>query len=187
MLENALHYSRTLSKKTLIPGDVVIDATVGNGNVTVLLATLVGRNGMVYGFDLQEQAIKKTNEKLLLTGLTSQVKLFQQGHETLGSVVPENIPLAGAIFNLGYLPKGDKTVITIGETTLIAANEILIRLRKGGLLLLVVYHGHEGGEIEKNQVLSFVQTLSQNDFTVLRYDFLNQKNDPPFLIAIEKK
>lgn len=184
MLENALHYSRTLLKKTLIPGDVVIDATVGNGNDTVLLATLVGRNGLVYGFDLQEQAIKKTNEKLLLTGLTSQVRLFQQGHETLGSVVPENTPVAAGIFNLGYLPKGDKSIITTGETTLIAANEILIRLRKGGLLLFVVYYGHEGGQIEKDQVLSFVQTLSQNDFTVLRYDFLNQKNAPPFLLSL---
>lgn len=187
MLENALHYSRTLLKNTLMPGDSVIDATVGNGNDTVLLATLVGPNGIVYGFDLQEQAIKKTEEKLLLTGLSNQVKLFHQGHETLGTVLPENTLIAGAIFNLGYLPNGDKTVITTGKTTLIAVNEILPRLRKGGLLLLVVYYGHEGGKKEKDQVLSFVQTLSQNDFTVLRYDFLNQKNDPPFLIAIEKK
>lgn len=187
MLENALHYSRTLLKNSLILGDSVIDATVGNGNDTVLLATLVGPNGIVYGFDLQEQAIKKTEEKLLLTGLSNQVKLFHQGHETLGTVLPKNTLIAGAIFNLGYLPNGDKTVITTGETTLIAVNEILPRLRKGGLLLLVVYYGHEGGKKEKDQVLSFVQTLSQNDFTVLRYDFLNQKNDPPFLIAIEKK
>lgn len=187
MLENALHYSRTLLKNTLIPGDVVVDATVGNGNDTVLLATLVGKYGTVYGFDLQEQAIKKTKEKLLLTGLSNQVKLFQQGHETIGSALPENTLLAGAIFNLGYLPNGDKTVITTGKTTLIAVKEILPRLRKGGLLLIVVYYGHEGGKLEKGQILSFVQTLSQNDFTVLRYDFLNQKNNPPFLIVIEKK
>jgi len=171
MLENALHYSRTLLKNTLIPGDIVVDATVGNGNDTVLLATLVGENGTVYGFDLQEQAIQKTKEKLLLTGLSAQVKLFQQGHETLGSILPESTLLAGAIFNLGYLPKGDKTIITKGETTLIAIKEILPRLRKGGLLLLVVYYGHKGGKEEKDTVLDYVQTLSQTDYTVLRYDF----------------
>lgn len=187
MLENALHYSHTLLKKTLITGDIVIDATVGNGNDTILLASLVGKNGTVYGFDLQEQAIQKTKEKLLLTGLSSQVKLFQHGHETLGSVIPENTLLAGAIFNLGYLPKGDKTIITKAETTLIAIKEILPRLRKSGLLLLVVYYGHEGGKTEKESVLNYVQTLSQMDYSVLHYDFLNQKNDPPFLIAIEKK
>ena len=187
MLENALHYSRTLLKNTLVPGDIVIDATIGNGNDTVLLATLVGKTGKVYGFDLQEQAIKKTKEKLLLTSLADQVVLFQQGHETLSSVLPENTLLAGAIFNLGYLPKGDKTIITKAETTLIAIKEILPRLRKGGLLLLVVYYGHEGGKEEKETVLNYVQTLPQMNYTVLRYDFLNQKNNPPLLIAIEKK
>ena len=80
MLENALHYSHTLLKNTLIPGDIVIDATIGSGNDTVLLATLVGKTGKVYGFDLQEEAIKKTKEKLLLTGLADQVVLFQQCH-----------------------------------------------------------------------------------------------------------
>lgn len=187
MLENALHYSHTLLKNTLIPGDIVIDATIGSGNDTVLLATLVGNTGKVYGFDLQEEAIKKTKEKILLTGLADQVVLFQQGHETLSSVLPKNTLLAGAVFNLGYLPKGDKTIITKAETTLIAVKEILPRLRKGGLLLLVVYYGHEGGKEEKKSVLNYVQTLSQTDYTVLRYDFLNQKNNPPLLIAIEKK
>ena len=86
MLEDTLHYSRTLLTNTLIPGDSFIDATVGNGNNTVLLATLVGKNGMVYGFDLQKKAIEKTKEKLLLTGLFNQVSLFNQGHETIGSV-----------------------------------------------------------------------------------------------------
>lgn len=187
MLENALHYSRTLLTNTLIPGDSVIDATVGNGNDTVLLAALVGKNGMVYGFDLQEKAIEKTKEKLLLTGLFNQVMLFNQGHETIGSVLPQDTFIAGAIFNLGYLPNGDKTIITTGKTTLIALKEILSRLRKGGLLLLVIYHGHNGGKEEKDAVLTYVQTLSQTDYTVLRYDFLNQKNNPPLLIAIEKK
>lgn len=79
--------------------------------------------------------------------------LFQQGHETLSSVLPENTLLAGAIFNLGYLPKGDKTIITKAETTLIAIKEILPRLRKGGLLLLVVYYGHEEEKKKKRLYL----------------------------------
>lgn len=187
MLENALHYSRTLLTSTLLPGDSVIDATVGNGNDTVLLATLVGKSGMVYGFDLQKKAIEKTKEKLLLTGLFNQVSLFNQGHEKIDSVLPQDTLIAGAIFNLGYLPNGDKRIITTGETTLIAIKGILPRLRKGGLILLVIYHGHTGGKEEKDTILTYVQTLSQTDYTVLRYEFINQKNAPPLLIAIEKK
>ncbi|MER2227877.1 MAG: class I SAM-dependent methyltransferase [Carnobacterium sp.] len=101
------------------------------------------------------------------------------------SVLPQDILIAGAIFNLGYLPNEEKTIIPTSETTLITIIEILPRLRKGGLLLLVVYSGHIGGKEEKDTILTYVQTLSQTDYTVLRYDFLNKKK-PPLLIAIEK-
>ena len=47
-------------KKIVQPGDVVIDATTGNGYDTCFLANLVGKNGLVFGFDIQEQAIDNT-------------------------------------------------------------------------------------------------------------------------------
>ena len=187
MIENALRYSHTLLKNTIISGDIVIDATVGNGGDTVLLAKLVGKTGHVFGFDIQVQAIKTTKEKLLLTSLLEQVSLHNEGHENLNHVIPENTKVAAAVFNLGYLPKGDKQVITKGETTIQAVELILPRLRKGGLLLLTVYSGHPGGESEKLAVIDFTKGLSQDSYTVLYYGFINQKNSPPFLIAIEKK
>ncbi len=53
--------------------------------------------------------------------------------------------------------------------------------------MLVVYHGHEGGTAEKDAVLSFVRELDQKKYAVLKYQFLNQQNNPPFVVAIEKK
>jgi hypothetical protein len=88
---------------------------------------------------------------------------------------------------LGYLPKGDKEIITKGETTIQAVEMILPRLRKSGLVLLTVYAGHPGGGIEKQAVLDFTKQLSQEIYTVLYYGFINQKNSPPFLIVIERK
>lgn len=187
MIENALHYSHTLLKSTLLNGDTVIDATVGNGGDTVLLATLVGKTGHVYGFDIQAEAIQTTKEKLLFTSLLEQVSLYNEGHEKLDFFIPKNKEIAAAVFNLGYLPKGDKDIITKGETTIQAVKAILPRLRKGGLLLLTVYAGHPGGETEKQVVLNFVKQLSQEAYAVLYYGFINQKNSPPFLIVIEKK
>ena len=187
MIENALRYSHTLLKNTVVRGDKVIDATVGNGGDTILLATLVGQTGTVYGFDIQEQAIQTTKEKLMLTGLSEQVELYQQGHETVADIVPEKTEIAAAIFNLGYMPKGDKSIITQGKTTIQALNEILLRLRKSGLVLIVVYYGHEGGKTEKEAVLTFAEQLPQESFNVLQYNFINQRNTPPFLLAIEKK
>lgn len=186
MLENALRFSHTLFKNTISQGDIVIDATVGNGEDTVLLAKLVGPLGKVYGFDIQEQAIETTKEKLLYTGLLPQVELFQQGHETVGEILEENTLIAGAIFNLGYLPKSDKSIITKSNTTLKAISILLPKLRVGALLVVVVYYGHEGGQEEKDAVLEFVAQLPQQKYAVLKYGFINQKNSPPFVIAIEK-
>ena len=187
MIENALRYSHTLLNNTLVSGDTVIDATVGNGGDTVLLAKLVGKTGHVFGFDIQAQAIQTTREKLMLTSLLEQVSLYNEGHENLDHIIPENTVIAAAVFNLGYLPKGDKQIITKGKTTIQAVELILPRLRKGGLLLLTVYSGHPGGELEKSAVVDFTKDLSQELYTVLYYGFINQKNAPPFLIAVEKK
>lgn len=48
-------------------------------------------------------------------------------------------------FNLGYLPGGDKGMITRSETTLLALEAAKRILMPGGLISLVVYVGHPGG------------------------------------------
>lgn len=187
MLHSPLRFSHQLLSQVVQTGDDVVDATIGNGNDTVKLAQLVGSTGTVYGFDIQEQAIEETKKKLQLTGVHSQVKLFHKGHEELASVVSEESELAAVVFNLGYLPRGDKSIITKPNTTLQAINQSLSLLKRGGLLLVMIYHGHDGGKEEKNAVLEHLQALPQERFQVLQYGFINQKNSPPFLFAVEKK
>ncbi|MFC0234319.1 class I SAM-dependent methyltransferase [Vagococcus entomophilus] len=187
MLATALHYSHQLLKEIIQPNDHLIDATVGNGHDTLFLARLVKGSGHIYGFDVQEKAIHHTQEKLLAENLDKRVTLFQQGHETLATALPSDIQIKGAIFNLGYLPKSDKTIITQAETTLTAVQAILERLLPTGRIILVVYYGHPGGEQEKQAVLNFVRELPQAHYNVLNYQFINQKNSPPFLLVIEKK
>lgn len=187
MLKSPLRFSHEILKQAIVPGDSVIDATVGNGNDTVVLAKAVGSLGKVYGFDIQEEAIQKTEEKLLLTGLLPQTELILEGHETIEKHVPEDANLGAVVFNLGYLPSGDKSIITKPGTTLQAIQQSLIRLRKGGILSLMIYYGHEGGEKEKEAVDELVINLDQDKFQVLHYKFINQKNNPPYLYLIEKR
>nr|WP_321291666.1 class I SAM-dependent methyltransferase [uncultured Trichococcus sp.] len=187
MLLSAVDFSHRLLKETVCTGDLVIDATVGNGNDTVLMATLVGPTGKVIGFDVQKQAIETTKQKLLLAGLTDQVTLLHQGHETVAEVLADHAEIGGAVFNLGYLHGSDKTIITQKDTTIRAVNALLPKLRIGGYILLVVYSGHPGGMEEKNALLEYVSGLNQALFKVLQYGFINQINHPPILIAIEKK
>ncbi|MGM0172419.1 class I SAM-dependent methyltransferase [Enterococcus mundtii] len=187
MLKTALHYSHTLLEEIIQPGDHVIDATMGNGHDTVFLADKVGRTGQVYSFDIQKQAMEATQQKLSENGLLDRTILFLQGHETIGEVIAEQQAIKAGIFNLGYLPKSDKSVITLPETTKTAMEEILKRLVPQGRMIIVVYYGHEGGEAELDMVQSFCQALPQEQFNVLNYQFINQKNNPPILYCIEKK
>jgi precorrin-6B methylase 2 len=185
MLKNILKYTHELLEEVIIPGDLTVDATCGNGNDTLHLANLVGDSGKVIAFDIQEQAILTTKKRLKENNLEN-VTLVQESHEHIDSYVEESEEISAAVFNLGYLPRSDKKIITKSASTIAAAGKVLERLKRNGLLLLVVYHGHEGGKEEKEALLEYVTQLNQKNYNVLRYQFINQKNNPPFLLAIQK-
>ena len=56
-----------------------------------------------------------------------------------------------------------------------------------GLIILVIYSGHPGGEEEKNELLDFASKLDHKKFNVLNYKFLNQLGSPPQILAIKKR
>ncbi|OIJ11661.1 rRNA methyltransferase [Anaerobacillus arseniciselenatis] len=184
-----LPFARKLLSEAVSTGDITIDGTVGNGHDTLFLAELVGDSGHVYGFDIQEDAINKTRDRLLKNECLTQTTLSQIGHENALQTIPEKHhgKVAGCIFNLGYLPGGDKTIVTKPNTTLKAITDVFSMLKKEGIIVLVIYHGHEEGKNEKDELLKFVENIDQKEAHVLTYQFINQKNDPPFIIAIEKR
>lgn len=180
MIKRPIELSHDFLSQVLDKNSISIDATMGNGNDTVFLSHLAKK---VYAFDVQEQALIKTREKLEQLNIKN-VQLILDGHQTINKYVTE--PIRAAIFNLGYLPSADKSVITQPATTLTAIKKILERLEIGGRLAIMVYYGHEGGDKEKDAVLNFVKELDQQHFTVMLYQPLNQINTPPFLVMIEK-
>lgn len=185
-MQNALSFSHQLLKEVIQPGDIAVDATMGNGHDALFLAQLVGKTGHVYACDLQKQALLNTQQRLEEAHLLKRATLLLTGHETLDRYLPEK-ELKGAIFNLGYLPQSDKAIITQPETTLAAIQLLLKRLSRRGRIVIVCYHGHTGGQTELDQVRQFCEELPQRDYTVLNYQFLNQQNQPPLLLCIEKR
>ena len=137
----------------------------------------------VYAFDVQQQAVEATLNRLTENGATNATVILD-GHEKVANYVEQEI--AGAIFNLGYLPGADHSIVTKGNTTIMAIEQLLKQLKVGGIIVLVIYHGHEGGKEERDEVLHFVRSLPQKYVHVLRYEFINQQNDPPFIVALEK-
>lgn len=180
-----LEKAKELVASCVEEGDKVVDATVGNGHDTLFLAKLVGSEGVVYGFDIQKIALERTKARLQEAGLEDRVRLFHVGHEKMGEYVPKDVQVV--MFNLGYLPRADKSITTEGPTTIRAIKAALSLLKVGGLLLLVVYWGHDSGKIERKMVEEYVVTLPQQVYTVLRYQYINQVHSPPYIIAIEKR
>lgn len=183
-LDRVIQYAQKLLQMSVSEGDIAVDATAGNGHDTLFLANLVGDDGYVYAFDIQKEAVDATLHRLLDNALEHRAIVLNDGHENIANYVTK--PVAGAIFNLGYLPGSDHDIVTKPNTTIQALESLLKLLKVGGMIVLVVYHGHEGGKEERDEVIRFVSDLPQKNVHVLRYEFINQKNDPPFIIALEK-
>lgn len=184
-LRGILPFAHDTLRKVVRPGDYVIDATCGNGHDTFLLADLVGINGHVLGFDIQQQAINTTKTRLENAGVTPQVELVCASHAFIPKYATKTV--RAAIFNLGYLPGGDKEITTTADSTLESLGHLMRLLEVGGVIILVIYHGHPAGKLEKDAVVTFCEAIPQQNFHVLSYNFINQKNDAPFVIVIEKR
>ena len=168
----------------LRPGDHAVDATVGKGHDTLFLARCVGPDGRVDGFDIQSEAISATG--LRVAGLP-QVRLHCLGHERMGEVVAG--PIDGVMFNLGYLPSGDRGIVTRPDTTLIALKVALGLLSLGGLLTVVFYPEHEDGRTESEAVEAEFRELDAEVYLVNRYrsEPLLPTYKSPYLLVVERK
>lgn len=132
-------------------GDIVIDATVGNGHDTEFLLTLVGNEGRVIACDIQAAAIEATrircaDRKNLELKLGDHAEILEQFREDYDGKI------SAVLFNLGYLPGGDKSVTTIVSTTIAAIQTSLKLLKRGGVLSILAYVGHSGGQAEADAV-----------------------------------
>jgi len=162
-------------------GDRVVDATIGNGQDTVFLAGLVGRSGRVDGFDIQSEAIESTRQRLQGCPC-DHVVLHQTSHEKMAGLVEP--PLQAVMFNLGYLPGGDKQVVTRAETTTQSIRAALDLLSPTGIITIVAYPGHSGGREEADAVLALCQSLDGTRFSTTVQQASTPKPSAPFLVAV---
>jgi len=174
----------------LRPGDLAIDATAGNGHDTALLARLVGPQGGVLALDVEPQGLENTRLKLVEEGSWgSHIQLVLGSHARLGQLTPQ--AWAGQVrvimFNLGYRPHSETPVPTQLVSTLSALGQSLSILAEDGLLSVVVYRAHAGGEAETEAILEWATGLDDRMWHVARYDLPNIRSRPPILLAIHKR
>lgn len=167
------------------PGDICIDATMGNGNDTALLSRLAGEKGHVVAFDIQQMALDHTKEKLEKEACPLNYELVLKSHEAMKEYAEENT-VSCITFNLGYLPGGDHEKATKGDSSIRAIEAGLSLLRKKGLMTVCIYSGGDSGFEEKEAVLSYIKGLDSKQYLVIVSEYANRPNHPPIPVLIIK-
>ena len=185
MLRSARYLSHDVLKEAVQEGDTVIDATMGNGHDTLFLCELVGEKGRVIAFDVQQQAVDSTRERLKENGMLGRATLYCKGHQHMDESGVQDA--AAIVFNLGWLPGGDKSITTLWETTKVALEKALSLLKKHGVLLLCAYPGHAEGDRERSEVKDFLASLPPQQYNVLHQKFLNAGPGAPENFIIQKQ
>ena len=172
-------------QKMQMPARFALDATAGNGFDTLFLANLVGVNGTVLAIDLQPSAIASAQHKLSNHSLDSRVRWHCGCHSSIDDILKQyDAPdLNVAMFNLGYLPLGDKSIITTKATTIVALDKTWKHLVPNGLLSLLSYPSHAGGSEEHQAVCQWVDRLSQESTMTRFTDEQNPKSPVMWLIV----
>lgn len=165
-------------------GDVCADFTMGNGHDTEFLSKTVGENGKVYAFDIQKAAVESTEKNLKAAGCPENYVLINDSHHNLKKYITE--PIKAGMFNLGYLPGGDKSITTMRETTLPAISDAIDMLGKDACLNIAVYPGHKEGELEGEEICEMLSKLSRYKLCVTKVKILNSPTSPYFIFVETK-
>ena len=167
-------------------GDFCIDATMGNGNDTLLLTQLCGKSGKVLAFDIQKQALETTKKKLTAAHVPENYKLLLESHANMAEYAnPDSVSCI--VFNFGYLPGGDHTLATRGETSIEALTQSLTLLKKGGMISLCIYSGGDSGFEERDALLSWLKKLDSRKYLVIKTEYYNRPNNPPMPVLVVKQ
>ena len=184
-MKNVIEFVHDIIRLKVDSNDICVDNTIGNGNDTLFLASI---SKFVYGFDIQQIALDNT-EKLLNENNKTNYKLFLKSHDLIDDCIDIEIlkEVKCFIYNLGYLPKGDKTITTNYQTTLNSLKKCVCYLNHHSLIFLTCYIGHKQGKIESDKLLEYTKNLDHNEYEVTTYNVINQDNNPPFVIIIERR
>jgi glycine oxidase len=169
-------------------GEIAIDATAGNGHDTQFLAELVGSDGTVFAFDIQESALEKTARRLN-EAKVQNVILIKHDHADLATLIPREYHgrVAAVMFNLGYLPGADKEVVTNAESSRSGIHQAVTLLRPGGVLTALAYTGHDGGNAEADAIAEVLGGLPIDQFEVSTIESQPGRRSGPKMFHVKRR
>ncbi len=170
-------------KKSLCKGDIAIDATCGAGKDSTVIAALLqaAGGGTLQMMDIQQSAIDKSREALKSVETPSVTLSFHLGcHTHFPDITPKLI-----VYNLGYLPGGDKSLTTTAVNTLQSVKRATEILSNQGVISIICYPGHNPGAIEEIALSEFLEKLPPDRWSVSYTQWKNRKKSPS-LFLIQK-
>jgi glycine/D-amino acid oxidase-like deaminating enzyme len=168
-------------------GDTVIDATAGNGHDTLFLSRAVGGSGRVIAIDIQNQALSNTRQRLEKADAFGVVELYQMSHERLDELNCSPGTATAVMFNLGYLPGGDRSIVTSPGATRSAVIKASTLLKPGGMMTIVGYRGHSGGKDETAALTEQVKELDQSVYETQFIEGNSADSDSPLLVIVSRR
>ncbi len=173
-----LHLAHSYWKNSTHKQAWAIDATCGNGHDTKVLSEIF--EGVI-AIDIQKVALRSTQSRL---GDLPHIHYFHQSHASFPSLAYNN-PISLIVYNLGYLPGGDKENTTQTATTLESIRSALSLILEGGLISITCYPGHLEGAQEEEALMELAKGLDPSTWSVCHHRWLN-KNRAPSLLLLEK-
>ncbi|HIS25754.1 MAG TPA: SAM-dependent methyltransferase [Candidatus Pullilachnospira intestinigallinarum] len=172
-------------REHVVPGDLCIDATMGNGHDTLLLSRLAGSAGRVLAFDIQQAALDATRKLLISRNAPDNTRLILDSHSHMASYADAET-VSCIMFNFGYLPSGDHSLATCSETSIPAVLAGLDLLKPEGLMSLCIYSGGDTGFREKEDLLKLLKSLDCRKYLVIVSSYYNRPHHPPLPVLIRK-
>lgn len=179
-----LKFQKSFILTHLHEGDTAVDFTMGNGHDTEFLSKTVGETGHLYAFDIQEQAVKSTAERLEKAGCPLNYKLILDSHHNANKYIDR--PIKAGMFNLGWLPGGDKSITTMRKTTLPAIKSAIELMDRDAVITVAIYPGHAEGDAEGKMVAEFLATPVRYRYCCTQIKIVNSPTSPYFFV-IESK
>ena len=144
--------------------------TCGNGYDTEFLA---GISEKVIAVDIQIDALENTQNRC---AMHQNIDYKHMSHDLL--TLSE--PVDGLIYNLGYLPGSDKSIITRANSTVESLKNCLPMVTK--FIAISCYRKHDGGNEEYHAVKDYVEATFKNVKTL---EYETKLSPVTFLIEIE--
>jgi predicted O-methyltransferase YrrM len=163
---------------------IYVDMTAGNGNDSLVMAKLLQHDGHLYAFDVQQEALDNTLALLTENNIDEKsYSLRLDSHENIDQYI--KMPITAAMYNLGYLPNGDKALTTRSDSTVASLKKVLPRLKNGGIITIIAYPGHDGGE-EYYAVDNYLSGLPAREYEISRTEMLGKMFSPVLYLIIKR-